>query len=153
MTHAQHFSCSLSAVMIGRLHDHGGDAAVRRLLEEAASPRTVEYLLDTGNWISYPEAVALWHAGTRITRHPSFARAVVEEAGRRLNASPVAALLLSLGSPEEVYRRIADSSSRFSKGAPLEAGEGSRGGGQSSTRPRSRSSPATPTTAAGRVGC
>jgi diguanylate cyclase (GGDEF)-like protein len=121
MTHGQHFSCSLSAVMIGRLHDHGGDAAVRRLLEEAGSPRTVEYLLDTGNWISYPEAVALWQAGARVTRHPSFARAVGEEAGRRLNASPVAALLRSLGSPEEVYRRIADSSSRFSTVARLEA--------------------------------
>ena len=109
MTHGQHFSCSLSAVMIGRLRDHGGDAAVQSLLQEAGSTRGVEYLLDTGNWISYDEAVALWRAGARVTRHPSFARAVGEEAGRRLNASPVAALLRSLGSPEEVYRRIADS--------------------------------------------
>jgi diguanylate cyclase (GGDEF)-like protein len=121
MTHGHHFSCSLSAVMIGRLHDHGGNAAVARLLAEAESPRTAEYLLDTGNWISYAEAVALWRAGTRITRHPQFARAVGEDAGRRLNASPVAALLRSLGSPEEVYRRIADSSSRFSTVARLRA--------------------------------
>jgi hypothetical protein len=27
MTHGQHFSCSLSAVMMRRLRDHGGDAA------------------------------------------------------------------------------------------------------------------------------
>jgi diguanylate cyclase (GGDEF)-like protein len=118
---ATHFSCSLSAVMIGRLHDFGGEAAVARLLREAESPRSLEYLLDTGNWISYAEAIALWRAGARITRHPQFARAVGEDAGRRLNSSPVAALLRSLGSPEEVYRRIADSSSRFSTLARLEA--------------------------------
>ncbi len=123
MTHGQHFSCSLSAVMIGRLRDHGGDAAAARLLADAGSPRTLEYLLDTGNWISYAEAVALWRAGTRITRHPHFARAVGEDAGRRLNASPVAALLRSLGSPEEVYRRIADSAPRFSTVARLRAVE------------------------------
>jgi diguanylate cyclase (GGDEF)-like protein len=127
MTHGQHFSCSLSAVMLGRLQDHGGDAAVARLLAEARSPRTPEYLLDTGNWISYDEAVALWRAGTRITRHPQFARAVGEDAGRRLNASPVAALLRSLGSPEEVYRRVADSCSRFSTVARLDAVEVSPG--------------------------
>jgi diguanylate cyclase (GGDEF)-like protein len=116
---ATHFSCSLSAVMIARLHDFGGQDAVARLLGEAESPRSLEYLLDTGNWISYDEAVALWRVGARITRHPQFARAVGEDAGRRLNSSPVAALLRSLGSPEEVYRRIADSCSRFSTVARL----------------------------------
>jgi diguanylate cyclase (GGDEF)-like protein len=121
MTADTHFSCSLSAVMLARLHDFGGHEAVARLLREAESPRTPEYLLDTGNWISYAEAVALWRAGARITRHPQFARAVGEDAGRRLNSSPVAALLRSLGSPEEVYRQIADSSPRFSTVTRLEA--------------------------------
>jgi diguanylate cyclase (GGDEF)-like protein len=118
---ATHFSCSLSAVMIARLQDFGGGEAVARLLREAGSGRSVEYLLDTGNWISYDEAVALWRAGARITRHPQFARAVGEDAGRRLNSSPVAALLRSLGSPEEVYRRVADSATRFSTVARLQA--------------------------------
>ena len=118
---ATHFSCSLSAVIIGRVRDHGGDAAVAQLLHEAASTRSVAYLLDTGNWLSYDEARALWRAGARITHHPQFARAVGEDAGVRLNASPVAALLRSLGSPEEVYRRIADTAGRFSTVARLTA--------------------------------
>jgi hypothetical protein len=55
--HGNHFSCSLSAVMIARLHDHGGDEAVARLLREAGCARPPDYLLDTGNWISYAEAL------------------------------------------------------------------------------------------------
>jgi len=52
MTADTHFSCSLSAVMIARVHDYGGQEAVARLLREAESPRSIEYLIDTGNWIS-----------------------------------------------------------------------------------------------------
>jgi diguanylate cyclase (GGDEF)-like protein len=116
-----HFSCSLTAVMLARVHAYGGTPAVAELLREAGSTRTPEYLTDIGNWISYDEAVALWAAGTRVTRHPQFARAVGEEAAKRLNGSPVAALFRSLGSPEEVYRTLATGSSKFSTVTELEA--------------------------------
>jgi len=116
-----HFSCSMTAVMLARVHAYGGAPAVGELLREAGSSRTPEYLTDIGNWISYDEAVALWAAGTRVTHHPQFARAVGEDAARRLNGSPVAALFRSLGSPEAVYRTLATGSSKFSTVSELEA--------------------------------
>jgi diguanylate cyclase (GGDEF)-like protein len=115
------FSCSLTAVMLARVHAYGGAPAVAALLREAGSTRTPEYLTDIGNWISYDEAVALWAAGTRVTHHPQFPRAVGEDAARRLNGSPVAALFRSLGSPEEVYRTLATGSAKFSTVTELEA--------------------------------
>jgi len=109
-----HFSCSLSAVLIARVHAFGGDEAVAELLRSAGVQRSVEYLTDITNWISYDEAIALWAMGTRVTRHPRFARAVGEDAARRLIGSPVAALLRSLGSPEAVYRQMATTARKFS---------------------------------------
>ena len=91
------------------------------MLELAGSQRSSEYLMDLANWISYDEAVALWRAGARVTQHPQFARAVGEDAARRLNASPVAALFRSLGSPENVYRQIATSATKYSVVTTLEA--------------------------------
>ena len=122
-----HFSCSMSAVLLARVHAFGGDQAVGQLLELAGSRRSPEYLLDITNWISYDEAIALWRAGAEVTHHPDFARAVGQDAAQRLNASPVAALLRSLGSPENVYRQIATTASKFSVAAQLEATEASPG--------------------------
>jgi diguanylate cyclase (GGDEF)-like protein len=122
-----HFSCSMSAVLLARVHASGGDQAVAELLAVAGSKRSPEYLLDITNWISYDEAIALWRAGAQVTHHPDFARAVGEDAAERLNASPVAALLRSLGSPENVYRQIATTASKFSVAAHLEAADAGPG--------------------------
>ncbi len=116
-----HFSCSLTAVLLARVNALGGPAAVAELLARAGSTRSPQYLLDIANWISYDEAVALWRVGAEVTHHPQFARAVGEEAAKRLNASPVAALLRSLGSPEAVYRQIALTATKFSIVTTLEA--------------------------------
>ncbi|HZU39778.1 MAG TPA: sensor domain-containing diguanylate cyclase [Solirubrobacteraceae bacterium] len=116
-----HYSCSLSSVLLARVHAFGGEDAVAEVLRRAAVPRTLEYLTDLSNWISYDEAEALWSAGAHVTHHPQFARAVGEDAVKRLSASPVAALLRSLGSPENVYRQIALTSRKFSVVTTLEA--------------------------------
>jgi diguanylate cyclase (GGDEF)-like protein len=115
------FSCAMTAVLLARVHAFGGEEAVLELLEVAGSARSSDYLLDIANWVSYDEAVALWEAGASVTGHPQFARAVGEDAARRLNGSPVAALFRSLGSPENVYRQIATSSSKYSVVTELEA--------------------------------
>ena len=116
-----HFSCSLTAVLLARVHAFGGDEAVTRLLREAGVHRTPEYLTELGNWVSYDEAVALWRTGATVTMDPQFARRLGEDASERLKASPVAALLRSLGSPEEVYRQMATTATKFSITADGEA--------------------------------
>ncbi|HEY8625379.1 MAG TPA: sensor domain-containing diguanylate cyclase [Solirubrobacteraceae bacterium] len=122
-----HFSCSMTAVLVARVHDYGGDDAVSELLRDSGVKRSREYLCDIVNWVSYDEAVSLLRAGARVTHHPSFARAVGEDAARRLNGSPVASLLRSLGSPENVYRQIATTASKYSTVARLEAVEAGPG--------------------------
>jgi diguanylate cyclase (GGDEF)-like protein len=116
-----HFSCSMTAVLLARVQAFGGEEAVAEVLEVAGSRRSVEYLADIVNWVSYDEAIALLRAGGRVTCHPQFARLVGEDAARRLNGSPIAALFRSLGSPENVYRQIATSSTKYSIVTELEA--------------------------------
>jgi diguanylate cyclase (GGDEF)-like protein len=122
-----HFSCSLSAVLLARVVEYGGVAAVAEVLRVAGSPRSAAYLSDIANWISFDEAVALWRAGSRVTHHPQFARAVGEDSVRRLNGSPVAELLRSLGSPEVVYGQIATTATKYSTASTLEAIESGPG--------------------------
>ena len=117
-----HFSCSMSAVLISRVREQGGDVAVAAVLREAGSGRSPAYLADIANWISFREAVALWRAGARVTNHPQFARGVGEDAVRYLQGSPVAALLRSLGSPEAVYGQIAVTATKYSTASTLQAG-------------------------------
>jgi diguanylate cyclase (GGDEF)-like protein len=110
----------MSAVLLARVHAFGGSRAVADVLRLAGSKRTPEYLLDITNWIAYDEAVALWEAGARVTHHPQFARMVGEDAARRLGGSQVAAMLRSLGSPQNVYRAITTGGAKFSSVTKLE---------------------------------
>jgi diguanylate cyclase (GGDEF)-like protein len=115
------FSCPLTAVMLARVRRMAGEDAIPSLLERAGSKRTLEYLEDVGNWISFDEAIALWEAGEAITRDPMFARHVGEDAVKVLGGTATATVLRSLGSPEEHIRRLNVSAQRFSTAAALEA--------------------------------
>jgi diguanylate cyclase (GGDEF)-like protein len=122
-----HFSCSMSAVALARVDAFGGVEAVAEVLRLAGSRRTREYLSDLTNWIAYDEAVALWRAGARVTHHPHFAHAVGVDAAQRLGSSQVAAMLRSLGAPENVYRAIATGAAEFSTVTELEVTEAGPG--------------------------
>jgi diguanylate cyclase (GGDEF)-like protein len=111
----------MTAVLVARVREYGGDEAVAELLRRARIDRSAAELADISNWVSYDEATSLWRAGAEVTHHPDFARAVGEEAVRRLNGSPVATLLRSLGSPEKVYREITTTATKYSTVASLEA--------------------------------
>jgi diguanylate cyclase (GGDEF)-like protein len=122
-----HFSCSMSAVLLARVAAFGGQEAVHEVLRLAGSRRSVEYLTDITNWIAYDEAVALWQAGARITHHPQFARAVGVDAARRLGSSQIAAMLRSLGSPEKAYVAVAKGAAEFSTVTRLEVTDAAPG--------------------------
>jgi diguanylate cyclase (GGDEF)-like protein len=128
---AEHaFSCAVTAMIVARVREVAGEEGVARLLAEADSPRTVDYLRDVGNWVGYEEAIALWNAGEAITHDPSFARHVGEDGLKVLGGTATAAVLRSLGSPEENLRRLNVSSQRWSTAAELEALEARPGYGE-----------------------
>ncbi len=116
-----HFSCSMSSVLLAEVVERAGEDAVAEVLRTAGCPHSPEYLSDITNWISYDDAVALWRAAMHVTHNPQLPRLTGERAARRLSSSPVAALLRSLGSPENVYRQVATSASKFSTVARLDA--------------------------------
>jgi hypothetical protein len=81
----------MRAVLLARVDAFGGEEAVREALRLAGSRRSGEYLTDITKLDRLDEAVALWRAGARVTRHPEFARAVGVDAAARLGSSSVAA--------------------------------------------------------------
>ncbi|HUE25186.1 MAG TPA: diguanylate cyclase, partial [Solirubrobacteraceae bacterium] len=122
-----HFSCSMTAVLLAEVVDRAGEQAVGELLALAGSTRSAAYLQDITNWISYDEAVALWRAGARVTQNPRLPELVGQRAAERLSASPVATLLRSLGSPGNLYREISTGATKFStviRIEPVETGPG-----------------------------
>jgi len=117
------FSCAIAATLIARVRNASGDDGVRRLLAEAGSRHSVDYLTDIGNWISMDDMLALWRAGEVVTCDPSFTRHVGEDAVRVLGSSSTATTLRGLGSPEELMRRVGVASHRFSVASRLETVE------------------------------
>src|SRR5438270_13830592 len=101
-----HFSCSMSAVLLAEVTEQAGREAIPAVLREAGCTRSPDYLCDISNWISSDEAIALWRAGLRVTHNPCLPLLTGQRAVRRLTSSPVAALLRSLGSPENACRQI-----------------------------------------------
>jgi diguanylate cyclase (GGDEF)-like protein len=117
------FACPLTAVLLARVRGIAGEAGVQQLLRTAESPRTVEYLEDLGNWITFDEAIALWDAGEAITGDRMFARHVGEDALKFAGGTANAAVIRQLGSVEEDIRRLSVHNQRFSTVADLEAVE------------------------------
>jgi hypothetical protein len=115
------FSCSLTAVLIGRVRRVAGEGGPAALLRAAASPRSLEYLLDLGNWVPYGEAIALLEHGAELTGDPAFARHVGEDFVAQLAGSANSSVLRSLGSPAALLQKIALAGPRFTTVGNLEA--------------------------------
>jgi diguanylate cyclase (GGDEF)-like protein len=122
-----HFACTLSSVLVRRVRRLIGEEGLAQLLERSGSPRTVAYLDDITNWISYDEAMALFEAAEELTGDPQIARRVGEETLAQHTGTAVATLMRSLGSPEAIYRKITEAGSKFSAVSTLEALEVSSG--------------------------
>lgn len=117
----RHLACTMSSVLIRRVRRVRGERGLTELLERAGSKRTIAYLDDIGNWISFDEAMALLAAAAEVMGDPQIARRLGEETIAQHTGTPVATLLRSLGSPEEIYRQITQTASKFSTVSLLEA--------------------------------
>src|SRR5215208_4652568 len=67
--------------------------------------------------------MALFSAAAEITGDPQIARRVGEETIAQHAGTPVATLMRSLGSPDEIYRQITQAGSKFTTASVLEAVE------------------------------
>lgn len=116
-----HFACTLSSVLVRRVRRLLGEEGVKDLLAQARSTRTPAYLDDLTNWISFDEAMALLRAGAELTGDAEIAGHVGEETIAQHAGTPVATLMRSLGSPEEIFRQITQAASKFTTASLLEA--------------------------------
>ena len=116
----RHFACTQSSVLIRRVRRLMGEDGLNRLLELAGSKRSVAYLDDVTNWISFQESIALFKAAAELTDDPQIARRVGEESVAQHAGTPVATLLRSLGSPEEVYRQMMLTATKFTTVSELQ---------------------------------
>src|SRR4051794_3244937 len=116
----RHLACTQSSVLLRLVRRMAGEEGLNRLLELAGSTRSIAYLDDVTNWISLDESLALFKAASEITGDAQIARRVGEEAVAQHAGTPVATLLRSLGSPEEVYRQMTLTASKFTTITDLE---------------------------------
>jgi len=117
----RHFACTLSSVLVRVVRRTLGAEGVAQLLERSGSPRTETYLDDLTNWISYDEAMALFAAAEELTEDQYIARRAGEETIAQHAGTPVATLMRSLGSPDEIYRQITQAGSKFTTASVLDA--------------------------------
>ena len=122
-----HFACTLSSVLVRRIRRLRGEDGLTELLERSGSKRTLPYLDDLTNWISYDEAMALFAAAEELTGDEQIARKVGEETLAQHAGTPVATLMRSLGSPEAIYGQITQAGSKFTAVSTLDAVEVSPG--------------------------
>jgi diguanylate cyclase (GGDEF)-like protein len=118
-----HFACTLSSVLVRRVRRTLGEEGLGELLARAGSKRTIAYLDDLTNWISHAEAMALFDAAAELTGDSQIARHVGEETVAQHAGTPVATLMRSLGSPDAIYKAMAQAGSKFTTVSVLEAVE------------------------------
>jgi diguanylate cyclase (GGDEF)-like protein len=108
-------------VVVLYVREHGGDEAVRAMLEHAGETRSVEELLDEHGWSTYEQKIRLFHAAAEALGDPGAVRKIGQFMLRSRIALPLLVLLRALGSPEQVLRNVAKANSRFSTNSTVQA--------------------------------
>ena len=122
-TDERHISGSTTAVIVRYVERVVGIAAVTDLMERAGDGRSLSEVVDVAGWTSYSQACALLEAARHVTADADCGFRIGEEMLRQHAGTEVAALLRSLGSPEELLRNVAASGSKYSTVTQLEAVE------------------------------
>lgn len=119
----RHINGTTTGLILAYVRDRLGDAGVREVLDGAGEERSVEDLSDPTAWSSYDQAIALFEAAAAATGDPRVGRGIGEELLRRYRGTPVETVLRALGSPGEVLRNIASTTSKFAAVSTMEAVE------------------------------
>ena len=108
-------------VVVLYVREHGGEEAVRAMLEHAGETRSVEELLDEYGWSTYAQKIRLFRAAAEVLGDPGAVRKIGQFMLRSRIALPLLVLLRALGSPEQVLRNVAKANSRFSTNSTVQA--------------------------------
>ena len=108
-------------VVVLYVREHGGDEAMRAMLEHAGETRSVEELLDEHGWSTYQQKIRLFRAAAEVLGDPGAVRKIGRFMLRSRIALPLLVLLRALGSPEQVLRNVAKANSRFSTNSTVRA--------------------------------
>ena len=122
------------ALIIGYVREHGGDAAVQRLLASAGETRTIDELLDEGRWSSYGQKIRLFEAAIEVLGDPDTPRLVGATVLEQQTGTALRLMLRALGSPASVCRAVAKASAKFSTNYTCRALSVSREGAVISNR-------------------
>jgi diguanylate cyclase (GGDEF)-like protein len=99
-------SGAVVAVLIGRVHAHGGDIGVAQALALAGDDRPFSTLADLNSWTSPSQAVALFNAAALVTGDGLVGIHVGEELLYRSDGTDFVSRLWALGSPEAALKHV-----------------------------------------------
>ena len=112
-------SGATTRLILRYVRTHLGEAAVDDLLELAGERRPAAELEDERTWSSYATKLALFEAAAALTGHDDIGRRVGAAVLAHEVAGPVRRVLVSLGSPAQVLRRVALATPKFTTTATM----------------------------------
>jgi diguanylate cyclase (GGDEF)-like protein len=112
-------SGTTTRLILAYVRTHLGEAAVAELLELAGEHRPAAELEDERTWSSYATKLALFEAAAALTGHHDIGRRVGAAVLAHEVAGPVRRVLVALGSPSQVLRRVALATPKFTTTATM----------------------------------
>ena len=111
---ARAISGAITGVIVGYVRLVRGDEGVARLVGLAGERHPVDVLADETQWFSYDAVRRLFEAADEVTGDPDCARRIGGHVLDQHAGTEVAALLRSLGSPEELLKNVATTAAKYS---------------------------------------
>lgn len=118
-----HIAGTTTRLIVTYVRDRAGDAGVMDLLARANDRRHPVELESEHTWSSYDQTIALFEAASDLLGDPAVGRRVGEEVIRQRVGTPIAPVLVALGSPSELCREITRTSAKFQTVGDAEAEE------------------------------
>jgi diguanylate cyclase (GGDEF)-like protein len=117
---ARETSGATTALVLGFVREHGGEAAVQEVLARAGVALPAEELSRPDHWVSYATRIRLFAAATEVLGDPQTMFRVGREAlAHGMNAGLVL-LVRAIGSPRQVYRQLPRAVAKFSTTSTME---------------------------------
>lgn len=114
MTASRETSSATTGLVLAYVREHLGEAGVRRVVEAADVPHTLEELSEPARWVSYDTRIRLFEQATAAVGRPDAMFAVGASALRNGLSPTLTTVLRRLGSPRQVFRSLPRAVGKFS---------------------------------------